>query len=134
MRDLAKRSSLFLSVIAALYGSHSAAAMTEGEMQELNQLRFQVKQLQLINKRQAGQLDQLDSRLNSLEVPGTEGAATQTRQPDKAAAQIASKTSEDIKKRSSTHPERRKLPAGRACAVFPPINPRVWFYLQPLRS
>ncbi len=101
MRDLAKRSSLFLSVIAALYGSHSAAAMTEGEMQELNQLRFQVKQLQLINKRQSGQLDQLDSRLNSLEVPGTEGTPTQARQPDKAAAQIASGPSDEVQKEAA---------------------------------
>ncbi|MCV6590847.1 MAG: hypothetical protein OIF57_17785 [Marinobacterium sp.] len=71
MRDLTRRSSLFLAITAALYGAQATAAMTEAETQELNQLRFQVKQLQLINKRQAETLQKLDSRLLNLEQPAT---------------------------------------------------------------
>ena len=79
MRDLAKRSSLYLSVVAALYGVHANAAMTEEEITELNNLRFQVKQLQLINKRQAEQLDKLDSRLLTLENAPPAGSSEQPR-------------------------------------------------------
>jgi len=102
MRDLAKRSSLYVSVIAALYGAHATAAMTEEEMQELNQLRFQVKQLQLINKRQAETLNQLDSRLISLEenppaISSPAQPAAQTSTPQ----QTASQSVEEVQKEAA---------------------------------
>lgn len=102
MRELAKRSSLFLSVIAAIYGSHSVAAMTEQEIDELNNLRFQVKQLQLINKRQAETLQKLDSRLISLETaPPASNQSTQPRSQPETTQTASTDSTEDIKKEAA---------------------------------
>ena len=73
-------------------------------LQELNQLRFQVKQLKLINSRQAEQLQQMDSRLLSLEGNAESSAAASGSQPARTQTQssqqqvASSTTREDVKK------------------------------------
>lgn len=66
-----------LSLIALAASSIPALAATDAELQELNQLRFEVKQLKLINERQAKTLQTLESRLNRLEGKSPVIASTQ---------------------------------------------------------
>lgn len=99
---------LTVVVTASLVVPAIASAATEQEQQELNQLRFEVKQLRLINERQAETLKQFETRLNRFEGQQADaqprqltdtGQAPSTRamtQPDTRQEATPSKSVENI--------------------------------------
>lgn len=85
-------------IATALAATPALAADPETE-QELNQLRFELKQLRLINEGQAKQLRQLESRIQNINQPSSANTSTNAQQqsPQETAAADTSET-EEVKK------------------------------------
>ena len=87
-------------VIATAIATTPAFAADPEQQQELNQLRFELKQLRLINEGQAKQLRQLESRLTNLQDPSSpQDSNKPSPQPDQATSSVASADdTEEVKK------------------------------------
>lgn len=88
-------------VIATAIATTPVFAADSDQEKELNQLRFELRQLRLINEGQAKQLRELESRLTNIQDPSspTDTSTTQEQTDTDSRGQVAATdTSEEVKK------------------------------------